>query len=316
MIGNSNVKISVILPNYNHDRFLNQRIDSILNQTYQDFELIILDDCSSDNSITILEQWKNHPKVSHFIVNEANSGSPFRQWKRGIELAKGDWVWIAESDDLCELNFLSKLVNEIGKKPHAGVVYAQSYDINQKGDRVNDRLKYTESFNPNIWSGSFSLNGLVFIRKYLSIKNVIPNASAVLFRREYCTPQIFDDSLVDMRMCGDWLFWIKLLEKSEVVFLKEHLNYFREHEAVSRNHNNGLKRRRRLIEEKKVRSYMSGTLNLRHYPSESILYKKWFELYNSIFFDLFSKDFYEVNLEMSKLSFVLKFFKFKTGRMY
>jgi glycosyltransferase involved in cell wall biosynthesis len=316
MITNCNCMVSIILPNYNHDRFLNQRINSILNQTYQDFELIILDDCSGDNSLTLLEQWKNHPKVSHFIVNEVNSGSPFRQWKRGIELAKGDWVWIAESDDLCELNFLSSMVNEICKKPHAGVVYAQSYDINEKGDRVYDRVKYTETFNPNIWNGSFSLNGLEFIQKYLSVKNVIPNASAVLFRREYCTPHIFDDSLMDMRMCGDWLFWIKLLENSEVVFLKEHLNYFREHEAVSRNHNNGLKRRRRLIEEQKVRSYMSGTLNVRHYPSESRLYKKWFELYNRIFFDLFSRDFYEVNLEMSKLSFVLKFLKFKTGRTY
>jgi len=312
MIGNSNVKISVILPNYNHDRFLNQRISSVLNQTYQDFELIILDDCSSDNSLALLEQWRNHPKVSHFIVNETNSGSPFRQWKRGIELAKGEWVWIAESDDLCELNFLSKMVNEICKKPNAGVVYAQSYDINEKGDRVYDRVKYTQGFNPNIWNGSFGLDGLEFIQRYLSVKNVIPNASGVLFRREYCTPHVFDDSLMDMRMCGDWLFWIKLLEKGEVVFLSEHLNYFREHDAVSRNHNSDSKRRRRLIEEKHVRSYLSRVLKIRHCPSESKLYSKWFELYNRSFFDLFSRDFYEVNLEISKLSFVLKFLKFKT----
>ena len=102
--------ISVILPNYNHANYLEERLDSILNQTYTNFELIILDDASNDKSLSILEKYKKHKKVSHFIINKKNTGSPFLQWKKGLELARGEFIWIAESDDFCELNFLETQV--------------------------------------------------------------------------------------------------------------------------------------------------------------------------------------------------------------
>jgi glycosyltransferase involved in cell wall biosynthesis len=84
--------ISVIVPNYNHAKFLKERIDSILNQTIQDFELIILDDCSTDNSREIIESYRQLPNVSIFY-NSKNSGSPFKQWKKGINRAKGKYIW-------------------------------------------------------------------------------------------------------------------------------------------------------------------------------------------------------------------------------
>lgn len=101
----SSPTVSIIVPNYNHSKYLNQRLDSILNQTYQDFEVILLDDVSSDNSVEILQAYSKHPKVSHLIVNEQNSGNTFKQWQKGIALAKGTFVWIAESDDFCEPHF-------------------------------------------------------------------------------------------------------------------------------------------------------------------------------------------------------------------
>ena len=81
--------VSVIIPNYNHQEYLKQRIDSILNQSFQDFEIILLDDKSTDNSLDILKSYAKHEKVSHLIINEKNSGSPFKQWFKGINLAKG-----------------------------------------------------------------------------------------------------------------------------------------------------------------------------------------------------------------------------------
>ena len=86
----SHPKVSVIVPNYNYGRYLTERIESILAQTYQNFELILLDDASSDSSIDILRQYQDHPKVSHCLVNEQNSGSPFPQWQKGIDLAQGE----------------------------------------------------------------------------------------------------------------------------------------------------------------------------------------------------------------------------------
>src|SRR5690348_1753899 len=103
-------KVSVIIPNYNHAQYLNQRIDSVLKQTYSDFEVIILDDYSIDNSRDIIEQYRTNKKVSAIIYNEINSGNPFQQWDKGIQLAQGEYIWFAESDDWCELNLLETVM--------------------------------------------------------------------------------------------------------------------------------------------------------------------------------------------------------------
>ena len=103
--------VSVIIPNYNHARFLDARIQSVLDQEYPNFEVIILDDNSIDNSLEIISKYKNHSRVREILVNKENSGSPFIQWGKGIQLAKGHYIWIAESDDYCEKSFLIKLVD-------------------------------------------------------------------------------------------------------------------------------------------------------------------------------------------------------------
>src|SRR6185312_2167115 len=118
--------VSVIVPNYNHAKFLDQRIDSIINQTYQQFELIILDDCSTDNSREIIEQYRMHPKVSKIVFNEVNSGSPFEQWEKGIGLATGEYIWIAESDDYADERFIESLMALIKIEPETGLAYCGS----------------------------------------------------------------------------------------------------------------------------------------------------------------------------------------------
>ena len=82
-----NPLVSVIVPNYNYARYLDARIDSILRQTWTDFELILLDDASTDTSREILEKYRNHPRVSRIEFNTQNTGSPFQQWMKGILLA-------------------------------------------------------------------------------------------------------------------------------------------------------------------------------------------------------------------------------------
>ncbi|MEJ7913050.1 MAG: glycosyltransferase family 2 protein, partial [Chitinophagaceae bacterium] len=77
--------VSVIIPNYNHAEYLHQRIQSVLDQTWPHFEIIILDDCSTDNSKQIIEEYRYHDKVGAIIFNPVNSGSTFKQWIKGIE---------------------------------------------------------------------------------------------------------------------------------------------------------------------------------------------------------------------------------------
>ena len=106
--------VSIIIPNYNHARFLDERMTSVLEQTYQHIEVIILDDCSTDNSREVIEKYRSNPKVSKIVFNDTNSGSPFKQWYKGFQLCKGEIVWIAESDDSCEPTFLESLVDMHG----------------------------------------------------------------------------------------------------------------------------------------------------------------------------------------------------------
>lgn len=116
------MNVSVIIPSYNHAKFLVDRIESVLTQSYTLFELIILDDASSDNSREIIESYRHHPLISRIIYSDKNSGSPFCQWQKGISLAKFDWIWIAESDDIALPNFLENAVKELSKNINAGLL--------------------------------------------------------------------------------------------------------------------------------------------------------------------------------------------------
>ena len=82
-------KVSVVVPNYNHAPYLKTRIGSILEQTFQNFELILLDDCSTDGSADILRSYADNPHVACTDINTRNTGSPFAQWLKGIGRAKG-----------------------------------------------------------------------------------------------------------------------------------------------------------------------------------------------------------------------------------
>lgn len=231
------VTVSVIVPNYNHKKYLRQRIDSILNQTYSDFELILLDDCSGDGSQELLFSYSDNPHVSHLVINESNSGSPFSQWEKGIGLARGKYIWIAESDDYAAPTFLERTVAELQKNPHASMCYTGSYCVN--GDGL-----ITNSINPDIWkeddlSYTFTDSIKYAISRMLNI-NTVYNASMVVFRREGCllniTPQYRN-----MRYCGDWLFWINQIRKGEIIEIHRKLNYFRKHDSntTDRGVNNG-----------------------------------------------------------------------------
>ena len=104
------MRISAIIPNYNHAPFLEERIRSILAQTRRPDEIIFLDDASTDDSLAVVSTFDCFSKV---IVNETNSGMPFKQWMKGIEVATGDCVWIAESDDSCEPRMLERLAESV-----------------------------------------------------------------------------------------------------------------------------------------------------------------------------------------------------------
>lgn len=300
---------SIIVPNYNHAPFLKQRLESIYNQTYQNFEVILLDDASTDQSLSILNNYKEYSKTTHLIVNKQNSGSPFKQWKKGIDLAQGEYIWIAESDDYCELSFLEKMMKFFNENPTLGLSYCQTEDVDECGKHILNRIDYTQEFIPNIWGNDFVLSGKEFLSNYLIVKNVIPNASAVLFKKGLITEDFFSESLVSMKMCGDWYFWIQISLKTRIGFKSEVFNYFRNHKSVSRNHTSHTVKKRRLLEESVIRSYLQEK-KINNTKAEHKLYKQWFGLHQ--FLSVFSPSFYQIKLsKTATFTFLKQFLRFK-----
>lgn len=210
--------ISVIIPNYNHGSFLVQRIESVLNQTYQNFELIILDDCSIDNSREIIDKYRNHERVTHVVYNEINSGSTFKQWEKGFELAHGDWIWIAESDDWCELSFLQELVEQIDDENRVNLIFCNS--LRFQGNRILyfTGLRYLLKI----------LDGNDYVNVRMIEGNTVMNASMAIFRKSCYNKKPKD--WINYRFCGDWLFWIYIMQDSKIIEYGKVLNYYRTHD--------------------------------------------------------------------------------------
>jgi len=212
-------EVTVIIPNYNHSEYLSERIESVLQQTYQDFEIILMDDFSTDNSREILTQYASDPKVSHVLFNTENSGSTFKQWEKGILLATGKFIWIAESDDWCAPDLLKHLVEGINQSSDCVISYCQSY-------LVDGRNKIEWVSNHNCLSEI--VDGQYFSTNAMLLKNPIFNASMVLWRREYYSK--ISQEFRQYTLAGDWLFWLELSRLGKVHITGRVLNYFRRHD--------------------------------------------------------------------------------------
>ena len=226
------MKVSIIIPNYNHASFLQERIESILNQSFQNFELIILDDFSSDNSRKIIEAYRNHPKVSHVVYNEVNSGTTFKQWNKGIALAQGEAIWIAESDDSSHPQFLEKVIAALHQNPKASIAFANSRRMDAQGGFHGDWTENYHGEETKILKKDFIMQGEDLAAGPMLLLNAIPNASSAVFRKKAAL--LSGPAPENFKLVGDWFYWVQLLMQGDVVFLSDPLNYFRFHENTVR----------------------------------------------------------------------------------
>jgi glycosyltransferase involved in cell wall biosynthesis len=225
-------KTSVIVPNYNHARFLRRRIDTILAQTFRDFELILLDDCSTDESRSILREYVSDPRV-RIEFNEVNSGSPFKQWNKGVRLALGNYVWIAESDDYADEHFLGRLVPLVESDPRMQFAYCRSWCVTE-GNRLDGSAEtHLPGMDHISWTADYCEDGQEVCRKYLVRANIVLNASAAVFRK--ATYEQVGGADESMLLCGDWKLWAAMSLTGKVSYLSEPLNYFRFHAESVRN---------------------------------------------------------------------------------
>ena len=287
------MKISIIIPNYNHAKFLKKRIDSILNQKFTDFEVIILDDCSTDDSRDIINSYKDE-RISLKLFNDKNSGSPFKQWKKGIEAAKYDYIWIAESDDWADLNFLYEAENILKTHQNISLYYSNSQLVAEDETFFENSIKkYTEDLDEKLWNNNHLYNGKDYVKKYLFYKNFILNASSVIFKKSNAIKSI--DEIINFKTSGDWLFWALILTEGEVYFNENKLNFFRHSLQSTRNYNTLEKKQLRIVEKINVQEKI---ISLYNFSSSFIkktrknLIKEWIK--NHCFKELFSRQYYNI----------------------
>ena len=142
--------------------------------------------------------------MSHILLNEHNTGNPFKQWFKGVQLAKGKYIWIAEADDLCELTFLEKVVPLMEKYQQTAVCFAGSKYIDKDGNVLScDMNKWKSAIPPYA-----VFNGKTYAEHNLYWRSVVyqANASSAIFRKSMVNAQNMEQCL-QMRYSGDWLFW-------------------------------------------------------------------------------------------------------------
>jgi len=220
--------VSIIIPSYNHALFLKQRIDSILNQTFQDFEVIIIDDCSTDHSREIIECYRNHPKITRIIYNDRNSGRVFKQWINGIKKSAGKYIWIAESDDYAAPNFLEQTVRQLEVDATVGMVFTGTQTVTEEGEYLLTSAQDKPQCYQHLANFSNKIDKYN-VAEFLITEMIITNASSVLFRKNEIVQVDFTE-LSKFYNTGDRFVYISIALKSKILFLPNILNYMRSHD--------------------------------------------------------------------------------------
>ncbi len=204
--------VSIIMPVYNGERFIGEALDSILMQSYKNFELIVINDGSTDNTLEILQQYKTRFDERLLIINQPNQGQVVAK-NKGLNLARGDFISFLDSDDRWHPRKLESQIDLLLKNPSVGLCYTEAVLIDERGNQIGYR-----TVNPSYIGKCFNK---------LIMGNCI-TASSVLLKRE-CIDKVgsFDTSLT---ACENWDLWLRISRISELKYIKKPLTYYRIHQ--------------------------------------------------------------------------------------
>lgn len=264
LLMNNLKRVSVVIPNYNYENHIEERLISIFNQKYPVYEIIVLDDKSSDGSVDLIKQVAEiHQRDVILVENSFNSGSVFKQWTKGAKLASGDYLWIAEADDSATNEFLVESMNFDGK---IQMSYSDSLQIDENSNLIaEDYFYYYEKNMKSLLSSSCIVEGEDFIRNCLSVKNQLMNVSAMTFHRSTFVACLTKniEKLSQYKVAGDWFIYsMMLLNGCYIKLIGKSLNIHRRHSSSVTHSNLAIQ-----IEEiKSLQEYLGS-----HFNDESIM---------------------------------------------
>lgn len=222
-------QVSLVVASYNHAGFLERRMDSLVAQTYPDIEILVIDDCSPDNSVEILRRYEIHPKV-RLVIRESNGG-----WvtvsNQGVDLSSGEFVLFANCDDDCEPHMVERLVEAMQRNPSAGIAFCRSLMVDEDDHVLGNDFAIREPAFRRRCVKDTLLSGAEASR-FLLHSCIIPNLSAALIRRE-CFSEVGYLS-PDYRVCCDWDLFFRIASRYDIAYVAEPLNRFRQHRKTIR----------------------------------------------------------------------------------
>jgi glycosyltransferase involved in cell wall biosynthesis len=228
-------QVSVVVPSYNHAEYLIQRMESLLQQTYASIDILVIDDCSTQDNVEILRRYDQNPGM-RMVLHQKNTGL-VPVMNQGIEQTSGEYILFAQCDDDCEPEMIQRLVEALQAHPSAGMAFCRSLLIDEAGRVLGDDFLLREKAFRDRCATDTMLGGAEMAR-FLFHSCVIPNMSALLIRRN-CFDTVGLLSL-DYRVCVDWEFFFRVSTRYDTCYVAEPLNRFRQHAATVRSTSKGL----------------------------------------------------------------------------
>lgn len=224
--------VTALVPSYNHAPYIEERIRSILGQTHRNFELVVIDDCSTDGSDAIITRLQAQHGFT-YLRRAKNSGTPFSAWEYAARECRSDYVWICESDDVSAPDFLETAVVRLSAAAGAVLYYCNSNVIDSAGKTIDTTATYLRDIWAPRWLAPFVADGPTELRTYQYRGMTVPNMSSALMRHDAFSAAYTPD-LCRFKLTGDWLFVGRLMMHGTVVFDPSIHNGFRRHEQTAR----------------------------------------------------------------------------------
>ncbi|SFH54314.1 Glycosyltransferase involved in cell wall bisynthesis [Nitrosospira sp. Nsp14] len=222
---NFSPKVSVIVFSYNQAEFLRQRLNSIYQQTFTNFEVILLDGGSTDGSKDILEEYQyRYPQVTRYAFYEKNSVT-MGQWSRAFTMARGDLIWIAESDSYCSYNFLAELV-----RCFINEAVMLAFGLSVCGDSrfaksMHNSKEHSQKLHFELGPDPFVISAHRLVNKAWFIKTNLPRISSTVFRHPRKLELLNNKNWQRMTICRDWMLYLHLIRGGLVAYSPHATNY-------------------------------------------------------------------------------------------
>ncbi len=225
--------VSICIPTYNGEKFIQEAMDSAIVQNYSNLEIIVSDDASSDNSLTIIASFQKQTTIPIRIFHHTPQGIG-ANWNHCVQQAKGEYIKFLFQDDTLEQDCINKMMNIALSNPSVGLVYCKRHFLVEKRNpEIDEFIDFYGSLH-KYWDTVNILQHNISGKAYLkdkqllnSPKNKIGEPTAVLIKKEcFDTVGCFNEEL---KQTLDYEYWYRVMKYYDVTFLNEKLISFRLH---------------------------------------------------------------------------------------